>query len=302
MRYAADDPEWLHWSQCERRSKTLGNTGKPCDLGVSDAAPNFMLWGDSHAMALASSVNRSAARNGLAGELAIASGCPPLSRVVRQDGRHCDAFNAGVLEYLAASDDIGTVILAARWTFIVNGDHRKPIASGALELIDLQDTPSAAAGNAGAFEAGLRRTVARLQELGKDVVLVGPVPEVGYDVPSATHVALKTDRDVDALISPSLAEHEERHRQVLAVFDAIQHGGTSPTILHPAAYLCERGTCRAAIDGAPLYRDDNHLSTAGSNFLAPMFDEVFRQLAPRLASAEYQAAELPVPHEDLADQ
>jgi peptidoglycan/LPS O-acetylase OafA/YrhL len=174
-----EDPEWLRWDQCEHRSRVPGGAGQPCSLGAGDETPSFMLWGASHARALASSVDRSAARNGLSGELAVASGCPPLSRVVRQDRRHCDAFNARVLEYLEAREDIGTVILAARWTFIVRGDYGEDEAPYALKLIDLQGTDSSGADNVGAFEAGLQRTVARLQALGKDVVLVGPVPEVG---------------------------------------------------------------------------------------------------------------------------
>lgn len=287
MDYVADDPEWLRWGKCERQSRALGSDRTHCAVGSADKAPSFILWGDSHGTSFASSVDRSATLNGLAGEVALASGCPPLYKVVRQDRRTCDAFNSEVLNYIAANDEIATVILAARWTFIISGDHNQHEESYPLKLIDLQATGQDDVDNAGVFETGLRRTIARLHELGKDVVLVGPVPEIGYDVPSATFVALKTNRDVDALISPTVSEHEERNTAVTAIFDTLQDSMTVSAILNPSEYLCDQGYCRVAIDKAPLYRDDNHLSTFGSRYLSRMFDDVLGQSSPDLLQGSF---------------
>jgi peptidoglycan/LPS O-acetylase OafA/YrhL len=280
MHYEEDDPEWRRWGECERRSRALGSDPGPCAIGSEGEVPSFIFWGDSHGTSLASAVDRSAALNGLAGQIVVSPGCPPLYKIVRQGRHYCDGFNTAVLGYLAAHDEIRTVIMAARWTFIVNGDYDKREESYALKLIDLQAMGPDDADNASVFESGLRRTIERLQDLGKNVVLVGPVPEIGYDVPSATFVALKTNRDVDALISPTVSEYEERNTKVTAIFDALQDNMTVSAIVYPSEYLCDLGYCRVAIDNAPLYRDDNHLSTSGSKFLARMFDEVFGQQAP----------------------
>ena len=51
----------------------------------------------------------------------------------------------------------------------------------------------------------------------------------------------------------------------------------------PARYLCT-DTCLVVRSGHPMYRDDDHLSTFGSRYLAPAFDGVFAGLA--LAHAE----------------
>ena len=285
MAFEEEDPEWLHWQECERKSRALGESSEPCAIGTDGVAPSFVLWGDSHATSLASGVDRSAAQNGLAGELVISSGCPPLYRVVRYGRRFCDEFNSEVLQYLAERDEITTVMLAARWAFAVNGEYDKREESHALELIDLQSTGSGDADNAGIFEAGLRRAIERLRELGKDVVLVGPVPEIGYDVPSATFVALKTNRDVDRLISPTMSEHRQRNEDIMAIFESLEESMAVSAVLQPSDYLCDPGYCRVAMDNAPLYRDDNHLSTPGSEYLSPMFDKVFRMHGPAPVSS-----------------
>lgn len=291
MHYEENDPEWLRWGECEDKSRALGSDGKPCAIGSVGEVPSFIFWGDSHGMSLASAVDRSAALNGLAGELVVASGCPPLDKIVRQGRATCDAFNTDVLAYLAAHDEISTVIMAARWTFIVSGDYVKREESYALKLIDLQATQPDDTDNASVLEIGLRRTIERLQELGKNVVLVGPVPEIGYDVPSATFVALKTNRDVNALISPTVSEHEKRNSKVTAIFDGLQGNTAVSAIVYPSEYLCDPDYCKVAIGNSPLYRDDNHLSTSGSKYLARMFDEVFGQQEPRPVSTKSGNAE-----------
>ena len=293
MAFEEEDAKWLRWQACEQRSRALGEGSEPCVIGTDGQAPSFVLWGDSHATSLASGVDRSAAQNGVAGELVISSGCPPLYGVVRYGRDFCDQFNSGVLQYLAERDEITTVILAARWAYAVNGEYEKRQESYALNLVDLQSTGPGDADNAGIFEAGLRRAIGRLRELGKDVVLVGPVPEIGYDVPSATFVALKTNRDVDTLISPTVSEHRQRNEDVMAVFGSLEESMAISAILQPSDYLCDMGHCRVAIDNAPLYRDDNHLSTPGSEYLSPMFDELFGIHGPASVSSRPGTDESP---------
>jgi hypothetical protein len=253
--------------------------------------PSFILWGDSHATALASAVDHSAALSSVAGEIVAASGCPPISEVVREGRRYCDEFNADVLEHLKVHDEITTVIMAARWAYIVSGHYDQRKESHALRLIDLLAAEPEGTDNAIVLETGLRRTVEQLQDLGKDVVLVGPVPEIGYDVPAVTFVALKTKRDVDALISPTVPEYEARNRDITAIFEVLEDDKAVSSILYPSEYLCNSGRCRVAMGNVPLYRDDNHLSTSGSKYLSPMFDKVFGQEAPSKASVEPDKAE-----------
>ena len=45
-------------------------------LGLEGVEPSFMLWGDSHALALASAVNLTAADAAEGGLIAVRTGCP----------------------------------------------------------------------------------------------------------------------------------------------------------------------------------------------------------------------------------
>lgn len=93
------------------------------------------------------------------------------------------------------------------------------------------------AGNSILFERGLRRTVNALNKLGKNVVLVTQVPEIGHDVPSASYSARLTGRDVNTMIAPTIAEYRARTAGVSVVFDAL--GSEWPiTIVKPAELLC----------------------------------------------------------------
>ena len=267
------DPGWQHWKNCEEAGEEEGGTSDLCSIGVQDAPPTFLFWGDSHALSMASAVNLSADRNGSAGLLAIRTACPPLLSIHRPGEKSCAEFNAAILEHVGGRPEIDTVILAARWAIATNGTRYKNETGRSMSLVDRESGEAEAGDNAVLFEIGLRRTIKALAEQGKNIVLVTQVPEVGHDVPSATYSAKLTGRDVNAMIAPSIDEYRERTADVTRVFDKL--GSEQPmTIVDPAERLCDGSSCKVVVDGTPLYRDDNHLSLRGCVFVSSLFDGV----------------------------
>jgi hypothetical protein len=136
----------------------------------------------------------------------------------------------------------------------------------------------------------LTRTIEQLHRLGKRVVLVGTIPEVGYDVPSAQFVARATGRDANAVVAPTIGQYRHRTRDVAAIFGRIarQHAFV---VVDPSRYLCAE-RCAVVRAGQPMYRDDDHLSTFGSLYLAPAYSDVFANMVrpKRLASGSATAA------------
>jgi hypothetical protein len=63
--------------------------------------------------------------------------------------------------------------------------------------LDVESQGSNNLSNVELFEVGLTRTIEKLRELGKKVVLVNPVPEIGYHVPSACLIADMTGREIN---------------------------------------------------------------------------------------------------------
>jgi len=268
------DDKWNHWASCEKVVNRIKNNQDLCDIGVGTESTRFILWGDSHARALASGVELSAKKYKLNGKIATQSACPPLLSIERPNRTFCNRFNQAVFEYISNSTEIKTVILAARWALSTKGTRYKQESGLPVQLISVDPQDSANLSNVELFEIGLTRTVEMLHELGKKVVLVNPVPEIGYDVPYAYLIANITGREINNLIEPSVKEYKERTEEVETIFRQLKDQ-MPIDIVTPDAILCNNGSCSVAIDNKLLYRDDDHLSTFGSEYISEAFDKVF---------------------------
>lgn len=268
---AAVDPGWQHWKYCEELGEERNDDPELCGIGAEERSPTFLLWGDSHALAMASGINLKAMEHGKGGLIAVRTACPPLLGIDRAGRDSCRVFNDAILRRLEREPGIDTVILAARWTMAAPGTRYKEEPGSDVIL---EDRESGEGGNAELMERGLARTLDALQALGRRVVLVGQVPEVGFDVPSANYSARLTGRDVSDMIAPRVDEYRERVA-VSSDILARARAGRAVEFLDPAPSLCDAARCRVVEEGMPLYRDDNHLSLRGNVVMAPLFDALF---------------------------
>ena len=140
-------------------------------------------------------------------------------------------------------------------------------------------------------DRGLSRTVVKLRALGRHVVIVRPVPEVGYDVPSYAFSARMTGRDLNPIIAPKLQEYRDRTKEIDATFAKLEQRRLADFV-DPTTYLCDSNICRVVADGIALYRDDDHLSTIGSRYIAPAFDPYFMTIVAT-AATQTRPAQLP---------
>ena len=269
----AADPGWQHWKNCEELGEENNEAPELCGIG-GDGEPTFLLWGDSHALALASGINLSAIDANAAGLTALRTGCQPLLGIERPGRQTCAAFNDAVVRRLEAEPGIRTVILAARWTMAADGRRYGNEPGRDVTLADVIAPGDAAVTNAELFERGLERTLDTLQQLGKTVVLIGQIPEIGYDVPSTNYSARLTGRDVSEMIAPDIDAFEARAGEVRRVLDA-QSRRRSLRYVDPARRLCNAERCAVVVDGVPLYRDDNHLSLRGNVYLQSLLAPIF---------------------------
>ena len=269
------DIEWRHWVSCEDVSARINLHQPLCGLGKPDANASFILWGDSHAEALASGVDLSAKNQGATGVIATQVACPPLLSIDRAHRKSCIEFNNAVLKYIADTPEIKTVILAGRWALSTNGTRYKQEPGDGAELADVESIGAGHLSNVELFDIGLNKTITTLQGMGKRVVIVNPIPEIGFNVPFAFVVTELTGRDLKMLIAPTADEYKQRTAAVSLLFSKIKT--TSPVeFVAVDDYFCDRFYCAVVANGVPLYRDDNHLSTYGSKYVAKAFDDVFK--------------------------
>ncbi|SCW72480.1 Peptidoglycan/LPS O-acetylase OafA/YrhL, contains acyltransferase and SGNH-hydrolase domains [Sphingobium faniae] len=254
--------------KCQRVKLQLARHS-PCTIG-DPAKASVFLWGDSHAGVLYSALAE-IATDGPGTIYSATSRCPPLFQL-GTDGV-CVRGNARRLRYLRKHDEIGTVILAARWSLYLEGravDIGPDETNGNTPVLQRADgeqlerfSPAARA----AFNRSLHQLVDALLASGKKIVLVYPVPELGYDVPSrAARMSARGENPAAFTIPASVYFRRQDH--ALAILDGLGHR-PGLTRVYPEAILCPEGRCLSVLHGTPLYFDSHHLSKPGSRLLVP---------------------------------
>jgi hypothetical protein len=163
------------------------------------------------------------------------------------------------------------VILSARWPLNATGERAPDEPGDPVRLASTSDDYELS--NSRAFEIGLGAFVERVTALGIDVIVLGGVPEIGWNVPH--RLALAEFRDVDLPDPPTLEDLGSRHSEAEQILLRVAER-QDVSFIPIAPLLCDP-VCQV-IDGAkPLYVDDDHLSRHGArNVLGP-------RLAPELA-------------------
>jgi len=259
-----------NWRVCEGRAARAEELSDLCELGVKNADASFLLWGDSHARALYTGLDQQASTSRASGRYAAKAACPPLLNLERPDrSTSCHAFNQGILKLIADSPQLDTVVLVSRWALYATGTRYKQESGGSV-ILQAVNSPNSDADNFDLFRLGLKATVAELQLLGKRVIVLAQIPEIGYNVPSSLYVANVSGRDIEGIIAPRLEEFNQRTQLVNAVLEELRED-FGMHILWPSEMLCDDQVCHLLERGQPLYRDDNHLSAIGSVWLAEIF-------------------------------
>lgn len=266
------DKAWAKWTNCQER--TITSREGPCNLGAEGVTPTIVLWGDSHARAIASGVDYSASKNHVAGYIITGDACPPLLLTESKSSyyQQCNTVNESIIDYIAGHPEITKVILVARWALYANGTPYKTetVAKAYTELWSTSENA-----NTALFVNGLKANVRRLLAKNKGVVLVEQVPEIGYDVPSAYYVARLTGRNVDSIIAPHLDEYMDRNQAVLQLFAELKNW-PGIQVIEVDRKMCNMQRCFVVSEGQSLYRDDDHLSTYGAIFVSEVFNPLFQ--------------------------
>ncbi len=245
-------------------------TRTACRFGAAGEMPQVLLWGDSHAASLLPGLDLLLRERGVTGAAAVTTACPAIPGYRRS--RHgedldCAVQNAAALRLLAQRPDAyRTVILSSRWVSHmtqVNGPAEPGTHDPLVSTESGQAIPQERAGVV--VEEVLTQLVDSITATGRQVVIVGGIPEQAHDVPQL-YLASRFG---------GLARFEPRPlttvRQREAPVDAIlQRLAMRPdvTLIDTAALLCE-SECPLMAGGHLLYRDSNHLSTFASRRLVP---------------------------------
>jgi peptidoglycan/LPS O-acetylase OafA/YrhL len=233
-----------------------------CAVGVDwrSATRKGVVWGDSHAEHLLPLLDAAGRETGRS--IALFGDCPPifhdggLRRYIpaSPDYDSSCAQRAHYIEILKSSPEIEFVILAARWsaylavTYRNQGDARS-VARG-LELL----------------KQGLEEFVAEIAPLHRTIVLLGEMPQMGFDpIPCVISENTRLWRDPGDLphcraVTASIprSSYLERLSATNAVLSSVAAAHPGVLTYFPTDRMCP-ADCITSVAGEFLFRDGNHL-------------------------------------------
>lgn len=221
-----------------------------CIKGDVAVLPRYALIGDSHAQALTFELAAAFQRRHLSFIPYVRSACslnfymPP--HIGDGDYRECVSYQNGV-EKEVGRNGVETYVIFSRQD---------------------QHLEEQAARHRVAF-AGHLKSVERLLDLGKTVVLVYPIPVHKVLVPDYMAKNIWFYGNQRDMVAEDKAAFDERIKYYRDGYDAL---GVRPNLVRidASALLCGTGAtgrCVTEINGVPLYSDESHLSNAGSRLL-----------------------------------
>jgi hypothetical protein len=222
-----------------------------------------MLYGDSHAAAIAPAVSAILRERGERGVQATFLGCAPALGLERVDSNYnCEEFNHRVTRYLSDHPSIRHVIVAARWTIL---SEQKEFDNGEGGHESAERPVFHVASSSGLPQGGTpmdasMAAIRALRQAGYMVTVVYPIPEVGWDVPKAMRIERPAN---DEALSTSYEIYKARVAAAVRSLDALPQ---EVRRVYPDRALCDAasGRCHALQGGQPLYYDDDHLSPKGA--------------------------------------
>lgn len=261
---------------CSPSQATDAREGE-CTLGNAQRIVGVLL-GDSHAEMLWQPLHAQLSEQGIGLLSRTGGACPPLRGLYRVDldlADRCTVFNETTWSRLQAHPEWKTIVLSARWTIYLERSHYdngeggheagKPVVLGVVQYGRRIHQPEEARRS-----LLLKRYTDGIQALlatGRQVILVYPTPEVGWEIPTFYWKSrMFNGLPESGTITHSHAAFSERNRAVITALDAV---GEHPNLvrIRPDHLLCNAGgsgRCLAVERGQLLYADDDHLSNLGA--------------------------------------
>ena len=246
-----------------------------------------MFLGDSHAQAIGYEAQKLLFRNGIGSYGVNYKGCIGVAgfyRIGRPTNR-CDAY---VKEMLAFARKLGvdTIVLTARFPAYYHGPRYDNGEGGVEDDEPIPVNVISSQGRDESIDSPTRKEAVlaelgrRLEELATQfrVVLVYPIPAVGWHIPNRLAKLKRYEPDASWHITTSYPNYRQRTKEVTALFDGLESGNVLR--VRPDEVLCDidlPGRCNATTPaGEPLYSDDDHLNEDGAKLLAPLILEALQ--------------------------
>lgn len=288
-------PPNVEWEEFGAKLESVGDVceiqpldGYPgvlaCYFGDQNSTRIAALYGDSHARAISRELNKQFIADHIKGVKLLAGGCGTvpgiydLRRTAPAEVGACESTFRNVVRFIDAN--ASDVIVSSRWTFFLYpipgqidelsfDNHEGGIERNSFQTMVAVHSDGIVDTGADGKKAALEHFMGDLIGLNKDLIVVYPVPEVGWDIAKLNWFYYNEHGEPLPEISTSYALYKERNGFVMSVFDEFQGLG-NVHFVRPDTIFCNTlipDRCVAQFNGVPLYYDDDHLSDAGAKLV-----------------------------------
>ena len=228
--------------------------------------------GDSHAHVLFDGVAKLADDLHFGTLLLANSGCPPLAGTVTGwtsiEKTKCAANIATILNEIDSAPNIKAVLIATRGPKYLTGEGfgsiDVPYPKIVLEVGDV-NLPSREV-----FKLGLVNSINRLSKSGKVVVYLLENPELGISSKDCLGRPVSWGSKSSCAVNYSVYKKRmAEYRSVVGEVREMYEPGTF-RVVDTEPLFCDQSSCSGMRDGNLLYADDNHLSSWGASYVAPL--------------------------------
>jgi len=270
----AASTDWFYPGACDRR---LEDTRfRICQIG-DPAARQVLVIGDSQAEQVAQRYVHAFDGQPGRGMTVVAGGCMPVPAVgLRYRGDGCARWSEAAFRYAKSAGFKRVVIVSAWAVYFV---PRPGLPNGLTCLADgprCEPDPPSTAALADAEFGRLSGAVVRLRRLGKDVVLMAPMPNSDSADPLWLYRRLLRTHD----LAPPPFRRADFERTAALSLEGLTRvaAGAGATLVEPLDALCPGGLCPVEDGGHALYRDAAHYRA--SVMTQPRFGYLDPWLAP----------------------
>lgn len=245
----------------------------------TSTTPKTLVVGDSHA---AQFVYDSVAKGSNDLALVAVNGCLPFADLVtinpteefKEKSARCKVVMPIVLKLLRDFPSIQRVAFATRGPMYIEGSgYGDTETKNVYRIINSPD--DVLAENYDQFISGYVASINEILKLGKSVVFIEDVPEIGVKAKNCVEVRpfKLSDKDLPDC-NVSRKSFDDRNASYRKAVDSIVSATHHRIKVFPAyQYLCNDLSCDGLKDGVSYFYDDDHLSLSGSHFIYGKFVE-----------------------------
>jgi len=266
-----------------------------CEFGAEASKSTLVLLGDSHATMLLKPLHTALIKNNMKGYRILNWNCNVIPGFFKSSERehlnklaNCNTSQTKVHDFIKSKNAI--TLLSVRWTNRVapiDGYNASVLFDNSQGGVERSNTghpnfvmhQGHKSLNASAKKEVIEQYINTLISVSTKLIIIGPVPEVGWNVTDYNHLYHFYNDAIPDEITTSYDLYLNRHKFITDILLPFQSKG-KVSFINSADCFCisENKTCYAQKNGVSYYTDDDHLNERGSAILINKVKELDSKL------------------------